>query len=150
MRQEVAIMSMLEEHPHLIRLKQVLYAPQRLYLVTGGYMLSRQACPYSVILTGLLHTSSCTAHFFMYCTLLHALCLHFTSLASLCCVSSCRTWQLVLSCVLELAIVPGPIHAAFASIITWELRALTRQASVQVQITALLSCCLTSISHLAG
>ena len=28
-------MSMLEEHPHLIKLKQVLYAPQRLYLVTG-------------------------------------------------------------------------------------------------------------------
>lgn len=33
--QEVAIMSMLEEHPHIISLKQVLYAPHRLYLVTG-------------------------------------------------------------------------------------------------------------------
>ena len=32
-------MSMLEEHPHLVRLKQVLYAPQRLYLVTGVHML---------------------------------------------------------------------------------------------------------------
>ena len=35
MWQEVAIMSMLEEHPHIISLKQVLYAPLRLYLVTG-------------------------------------------------------------------------------------------------------------------
>lgn len=28
-------MSSLEEHPHIIRLKQVLYGPHRLYLVTG-------------------------------------------------------------------------------------------------------------------
>lgn len=33
--QEVAIMSMLAEHPHMVRLKQVLYAPHRLYIVTG-------------------------------------------------------------------------------------------------------------------
>ncbi len=34
--QEVGIMCMLEEHPHIIRLKQVLYAPQRLYIITGN------------------------------------------------------------------------------------------------------------------
>lgn len=33
--QEVGIMSMLAEHPHMVRLKQVLYAPHRLYIVTG-------------------------------------------------------------------------------------------------------------------
>ncbi len=33
--QEVGIMSMLAEHPHMVSLKQVLYAPHRLYIVTG-------------------------------------------------------------------------------------------------------------------
>ena len=51
-------MSMLEEHPHLIRLKQVLYAPQRLYLITGGLLPSRQTCsftdPYTSFLPHLL------------------------------------------------------------------------------------------------
>ena len=46
-------MSMLQEHPHLIRLKQVLYAPQRLYLITGGLLPSHQTCSFTDPIIGL-------------------------------------------------------------------------------------------------
>ncbi|KAA6417616.1 MAG: myosin light chain kinase [Trebouxia sp. A1-2] len=48
MNQEVGIMSMLAEHPHMVRLKQVLYAPHRLYIVTeylDGGELSKRVSP---------------------------------------------------------------------------------------------------------
>ncbi|DBA82871.1 TPA: hypothetical protein ACH3X1_006664 [Trebouxia sp. C0004] len=48
MNQEVGIMSMLAEHPYMVRLKQVLYAPHRLYIVTeylDGGELSKRVSP---------------------------------------------------------------------------------------------------------
>ena len=112
-------MSMLEEHPHLIRLKQVLYAPQRLYLITGGCVLSRQTCSHPDLTTGPQPA------LLMHCVFVCHILAPFFELRAAGCVAVYTSGSRRLPLCWDWPMWPGLIIAAFASLITWEVRALT-------------------------